>query len=639
MGFLEELENENALADKPRWKGTFRDFLMEYKKGRWPNAGILAHQRVRSMILSAGIEKVNHFGVERKKYKFFEDVLFGIEDTIDGIMQYVNSAADRTETSRRLLLLYGPPSSGKSEIVARIKRGLERFTRSDEGAVFAIEGSPMHENPFLLVPDYLREKFAAEYGVVIEGQLSPITQWRLDNEFKGKFMDFPVQQIYFSEAARVGIGTWLPSDTKSQDISELLGGLDYARIQDVGNEADPRAYNFNGELNVANRGVMEFIEGLKADEKFLRANLTATQEKSIKAPRFGLISVDCFIIIHTNEEEFVNFMNEKKYEAYHDRMVMVPAKYNLGYGDEVKIFQKLLYNSDALKHMHLAPHCLEVAGIFAVLSRLEHSEHENLMKKMKLYNKEHVKGRKIEEVPDLKRRSPREGMTGISPRFVIDQIAIAISKAKEEDRHYIIPLDVLRQLHEGIRISDRFKPEEKQKFDEYLGYAREELNELIRNDIQKAFFLEFAAEAKALCDTYLDHIEAALSHRKPRDPVTNEEIEVNTKLIESIESQIGITNNGREDFRNEILRAFTSAARKNHPFDYTQHAQLKEAIQKQLFHEREGVIRLTVSSRNPDPEGLKRINEVVERMCDQQGYTPASANAILKYASSHLFPK
>lgn len=639
MGFLEELEKENAVAAKPRWTGTFREFLMEFKKGRWPNAGILSHQRVRNMIISAGVEKSENFGVERKRYKFFEDKLFGIDETIDGIMQYINSAADRSETSRRLLLLYGPPSSGKSEIVARMKRGLEAYTRTDEGAVFAIDGSPMHENPFLLVPDYLREKFAEEYGVTIEGQLCPITQWHLDHDYQGKFMEYPVRQIYFSEANRIGIGTWLPSDVKSQDISELLGGLDYARIQDVGNEADPRAYNFNGELNVANRGIMEFIEGLKADEKFLRANLTATQEKAIKAPRFGLISVDCFILIHTNEEEFVTFMNEKKYEAYHDRMVMVPAKYNLGYSDEVRILQKLLSNSDALKGMHLSPHCLESAGMFAILSRLESTEHENLIKKMKLYNREHVKGRKIEEVPDMRKKSPREGMTGISPRFVIDQIAIAISKAKDEGRDYIIPLDVLRQLHEGIRVSDRFKPEDKQTFDEYLGYAREELNELIRTDIQKAFFLEFSDEARALCDTYLDHIDAALSGRKPRDPVTNDEIEVNMKLIESIESQIGVTNNGREDFRNEILRAFSSAARKQHPFDYTQHAQLKEAIQKQLFHEREGVIRLTVSSRNPDPEGLKRINEVVDRMCSQQGYTPASANAILKYASSHLFPK
>lgn len=1103
MGVFDELEKENVQAAKPRWKGSFREFLMEFKRGKWPNAGVLSHQRVRDMIHAAGVEKLDHFGVERKRYKFFEETLYGIEDTIDAIMQYINSAADRAETSRRLLLLYGPVSTGKSNLVSLIKGGLEQYTRTEAGAIFAVEGSPMHENPFMLIPDYLREKFAAEYKVVIEGKLSPITQWRLDNEYQGKFMDFPVEQIYFSEAARVGIGTWLPSDVKcltgdcliltnkglrrgndvflgnnsencsainpalrptslsrvfdngiqpvyrvqlrgmaieatsshrfrvvnshgefewcevkdilgksipiavgsnifgddatlerineavytdkhhavslpekmnpelarlvgyliaggrsdssriafqrndninedfrsilesqftahtgqevaqkekttiedqqidpfawasitinkqkvvdfinlnfevsrdahekripkciltssktsqiefleglylgnenafvayaayaananniwpprimfdsfsehlvvdiqamlinmgiysvissyvdlknklhyrlatenedtkslaailprfiknknadwifdntdkptaiehrhdfesfgnlqgliadirsatrgskeivdrhalgsknrrspsrqtlqnwltylnskdcqwvkpenaksiigrinnllkyrcipvvsveyaghkpvydievgdpqhaflvngvishnSQDLSELLGGLDYAKIQDVGNEADPRAYNFNGELNVANRGIMEFIEGLRADEKFLRANLTATQEKALKAPRFGLISVDCLIIMHTNEAEFINFMSEKKFEAYHDRMVMIPVKYNLSYSNEAKISQKLLNHSDALQNMHLSPHCLEVAGMFAVLTRLEPTEHENLIKKLKLYNKEHVKGRKIEEVPDLRKKSPREGMDGISPRFIIDQISIAISKAKEENRDYLIPLDILRQLHEGIRISDRFKQDDKQKFEEYLGLAREELNELIRNDIQKAFFLEFADEAKALCDTYLDHIEAALDHRKPRDPVTNEEIEVNTKLIESIEDQIGITNNGREDFRHEILRAFSVAARKNHPFDYTQHAQLREAIQKQLFHERQGVIRMTVSSRNPDPEGLKRINEVVGRMCDQQGYTPASANAILKYASSHLFEK
>lgn len=643
MSLFEKLEQANKSANQAyvnRWTGTFRDFLRLFETGEYTNIDVLSHRRICNMIESAGVEKSDYFGRTRQRYNFFEEQLFGVEQSIDAVMDYIHSAAQRTETSRRMLLLYGPPSSGKSQLVTLLKRGLERYTKSKEGAVFAIAGSKMHENPFLLVPYELRPEFEKQYKIVIEGDLSPISRHRLEHEFAGKFMDFPVEQIYLDEASRVGIGTWLPSDPKSTDQSELVGGIDFARIQEVGDEADPRAFNFNGELNIANRGLMEFVEGLKADEKFLRVLLTATQEKSIKAPRFGFISVDCFIVMHSNEEEFINFMNEKKYEAYHDRMVIIPVQYNLGVKNEVKIYEKLLANSDALVNMHIAPHTLTAASMFAVLSRMEPPDDDlSLVKKMKLYDGQAVKGRKIEQVPDIRKKCAREGMFGVSPRFVIDQISAAISRAAEDDRNFVTALDVLRQLNRGIRSRNTFSAEQKNRYEEFVDLARTEWNEMLRTDIQKAFFLSFDDEARNLCENYIDMIEAACSGQKPRDPVTGEEKEIDEKLMNSVEDHIQISSSGKEDFRNEILRAVGTASRKGRKFDYTEHAQLKEAIQKQLFQERQGTIRMTVSTRNPDPEALRRLNEVIDRMVQDQGYTAESANELLKYATAHLFDK
>lgn len=642
MGFIEDMEKQCDVEPQKRWKGTFRDFLKLCETKEYPDVGVLAHERVYNMIVATGTEKYDHFGVERKKFKFFEDYLFGMEETVDNIMAYIYSAAQRTETARRMLLLYGPVSSGKSEIVTLIKRGLEKYSRTKEGTVFALAGSKMHENPFLLVPLHLRPDFEKQYNVTIEGDLSPIARHRLENEFKDKFLDYPVEQIYLSEAKRIGIGTWLPSDEKGQDVSELVGGIDFAKIQEIGSESDPRAYNFDGELNVANRGIMEYIEGLKASEKFLRSNLTATQEKSIKAPRFGLISIDCFVIMHTNETEFNHFMNEKKYEAYHDRMVIVKAPYNLGVSNEVKIYDKLLKSSHALDNLHMAPHSLEAAGMFAVLTRLEPPHKDgglDIVKKMKLYDAKHVRGYKTEEVRNIKGKSPREGMTGVSPRFIIDQICASISKAKEDGVDFVTALDILRQLNAAILARDTFKPEEKNTYQRHIDTARSEWNEILRNDIQKAFFLSFEDEAKSLFENYLDQIEASCSGKKPRDPVTNEEVEIDEKLMQSVEDHVGVSSSGREDFRNEILRYVGSASRRGKKFDYMEHAQLREAIQKQLFQERQGVIRLTVSTRNPDPDDLRRRNDVIDRMVQQQGYTPASANELLKYATAHLFDK
>lgn len=643
--FLDKLEQASSLAEANKWSGSFRDFLRLFETGQYPSLTATAHQRAEKMITTSldgepATENADYFGQRRTKYNFFEKRLFGIEQAVDNVMAYIHAAARKTETARRMLLLYGPPSSGKSEMVAMMKRGLEEFSLHDSGAIFALEGSKMYENPFLLVPEHLRPEFEKQYNVRIEGKLSPHSQWRLTHDFNGKFMDYPIERIFISEASRVGIGTWLPQDPKSQDQSELVGGIDFAKIQDYGDEGDPRSYAFNGELNVANRGVMEFIEGLKADERFLRVLLTATQEKSIKAPRFGLISIDAFIVMHTNEEEFRNFMSEKKYEAYHDRMVIVRVPYNLGVSNEVKIYQKLLANSET-RDVHIAPHTLEAAAAFAVLSRLEPAKDNdiNLVKKMKLYDGQHVKGMKPEQVLDLRRKSVHEGMSGCSPRFVIDQISAAVSKAIEEDKKFVTALDILRQLSQGVSARDAFSAEAKTRYKEFIDMARQEFNDMLRGDIQKAFFLSYEDEARTLCAKYLDQIEAALAGTKPRDPVTGEETDVDENLMDAIEGHVDVTSSGKEDFRNEILRYFGSAARKGKTVDYTQHAALREAIQKQLFQERQGVIRMTVSSRNPDPDAIRRLNEVVDRMVTQQGYTAAAANELLKYATAHLFEK
>ncbi len=645
MNVLSTLEKANEQADTVNlWKGTFREFLKKYEDEKESNAniGVLAHQRLYNMILAGGTKKVDHFGKERISYGFFEDSLYGIENSIDEIVQYLHSAAQKTETSRRMLLMYGPPSSGKSDIINHLKKGLETYTRTAEGAIFALSGTKMHENPFLLIPEKLRSDFERQFGLRIEGQLSPTAAYRLKEEFHGKFMDYPVEQIYIDEATRVGIGTWLPQDPKGQDQSELVGGIDFAKIQEYGDEADPRTYNFNGELNVANRGIMEFIEGLKSDERFLRVLLTATQEKMIKAPRFGLIYCDTVILLHTNEEEFKNFMAEKKYEAYHDRMIIVRVPYNLSVSNEVKIYEKLLSKSDAIKNMHIAPKTLQAAAMFAVLTRLApppEGGELTLVKKMKLYDKQHVRGHKIEQVPDMRRKEPKEGMTGVSPRFTIDQISAAIATAHDEGRNYITPLDVLRQMNKGIFGRDSFSQDKKNLFESLIDEARNEWDDLLRNDIQKAFFVSYEKEARNLCENYLDQIDAACAGTKPRDPITGDEIDLDEKLMDSVEEQIDITSSGKEDFRNEILRAVGAAARAKKQFDYTQHSQLREAIQKKLFEERKNVIRMTVSTRNPDTDELKKINDVVARMVDQQGYSADSANALLKYATAHLFDK
>src|SRR5579875_1170471 len=254
---LEEYrDRERALA----WEGTFADYFEIAIKR--PSVTQLSHARVYDMIMAAGTETTRQGDL---RYNFFTEEIFGIEKPLQQIVEYFHSAAQRLEVRKRILLLMGPVGGGKSSIVALLKRGLEAYTRTEEGALYAIKECPMHEEPLHLIPQELRAEIEREHGLYIEGDLCPKCRWLLENKYSGRIEDVPVRRIAFSEKNRYGIGTFTPSDPKSQDVSELVGGIDLSTIGEVGVESDPRAYRFDGELNISNRGLMEFVEMLKCE--------------------------------------------------------------------------------------------------------------------------------------------------------------------------------------------------------------------------------------------------------------------------------------------------------------------------------------------------------------------------------------
>src|SRR5438093_2813434 len=611
------------------WTGTFRDYLgMVIKQ---PSLAQQAHARLYNMIKHVGMQ-VDDEGKEH--YAFFEQDLFGIDEPLARVVEYFKAAAMGSDVGRRILLLYGPPSSGKSQLVILLKRGLEVYTQTDEGAIYAIADCPQHEDPLNLMPHPLRKDFQAETGIHIEGELCPLCAVHLREQYQGDIYRVPVKRLFFSEKERMGIGTFVPSDPKSQDISELVGSIDLSTVGDYGSESDPRAYRFDGELNVANRGLMEFIEMLKADERFLYVLLTLSQEKNIKTGRFPLIYADECVISHTNETEFNEFLANKKSEALHDRMIMVRIPYNLKVSQEERIYQKLL-RATSLAGVHIAPHTLRVAAIFAVLSRLEEPKMSGLtlLKKLKLYDGDDVDGFRQKDVKQIKEQTEREGMDGISPRFIINRVSASLIKP---DTRCINPIDVLRALKDGIEQQSQFKKADRERYSNLIADARREYDEIARTDVQKAFFVSFEKEALTLLDNYLDHVEAYLDSKKLIDPVTEEERDPDEKLMRSIEDKVKVPESGKEAFRNEVFRKVAMAQRRGEHFDYTTHEKLKEAIEKQLFEERRDTIKLTVSTRNPDPDQLRKINEVIETLVTWEGYCSDCANELLKYVSSLL---
>lgn len=630
MDILKRLADHREREKKLLWEGTFTEYLEIAKQN--PHVAQTAHSRVYDMIRKAGIETDSN---GNKKYLFFSREIFGLDHAIERLVEeYFHSAARRLDVRKRILLLMGPVSGGKSTLVAMLKKGLEEYSRTDEGAIYAIKGCPMHEEPLNLIPKELRPEFEQELGIRIEGNVCPSCRQRLRDEYHGRIEDVIVERIFLSEDERVGIGTFSPSDPKSQDIADLTGSIDFATITEYGSESDPRAYRFDGELNKANRGLMEFQEMLKCDEKFLWNLLSLTQEGNFKAGRFALISADELVIAHTNETEYRNFIANKRNEALHSRIIVMPIPYNLQVSEEEKIYEKLVKQSD-LSHIHIAPHSLRTAAVFSILTRLKDSKKQgmDLIKKMRLYDGETLEGIKDVDVEELKNEFHDEGMQGIDPRYVINRISSALIRT---DADYINALDILRSLKDGLDQHPSITPEQRERYLNFIALARKEYDDIAKKEVQKAFVYSYEESAKALMDNYLDNVEAYCNWHKIKDPITGEEMEPDEKLMRSIEEQIGISENAKKAFREEILIRLSAYARKGKRFDYNSHERLREAIQKKLFVDLKDIVKITTSAKTPDEGQLKRMNEVIVRLVEDYGYTPASANGLLRYVGSLL---
>lgn len=995
---LKLLENHVDETSSLNWSGTLGDYINLVMED--PEIHMSSHTRVLRMIESHGIERGEDNSI--KKYNFFDEDLFGIDESLSEIMSYLKAASAGSEVSRRILLLYGPTSSGKSQLAVLLKRGLEEFSKTDEGQTYCLADSPMYEDPLTAVPESLRQRFFDDYGIKIDGKLSPYMDLVLRGEYDGDFLKLPVKRMFFSEQSRIGVGTFVPSDKKSQDVSELVGSMDLSKIGEFGSESDPRAYRFDGELNVANRGIMEFVEMLKVDQKFLYVLLTLAQEKNIKTGRFPFIYADEFLLAHsivgdepvpyrkdglvkfdtiadlaragdtnieviamnldtkefewtkvknfyshpftgnliktiqkngivettynhsiysddlepfypedkldvcalreaplievaesftlklsedmevdedgyarikdiegykgngqfrknkvkvrynlkdtqdvkdllktiawyiteghvnsahaiisqqslnelsliksaseriststsslqdrsdkkdrtsrlhlstkiwkdllelncgkysdgkkvpnfvfnlsnemltffldelvkgdgstnfyfdnaseeyeenffrykttskmlasqvgfissilgkdysiyhgytttgkdaygirfrlkdvnagvnkteslyveslevfdiacegnhsfvagvgqvlchnTNETEYKRFLAKDEMEALHDRIIVVRVPYNLQVSEEVKIYEKLISQA-MFRGVHIAPYTLYCAAMFAILSRLKESKNAGLtyLNKMKLYDGEEVEGFSQADVSSLRKEFEAEGMSGVSPRYIINRLSSALA---QDGASCMTPIDAIRVIRDGFSSNPKLDKEEIDRLENILTTVIEEYSKIARNEVQKAFFVNFEAEIQNLLSNYMDHVEAYLDGSKIEDE-WGEYAPPNERLMRSIEEKVGITESGKNSFRQEINRKMLKSARVNGgAYNYREHAKLREALEKQLFDERQDVIRLTVSARNPDEEELKRVNVVVQTLCDKHGYNAESANKLLRYVSS-----
>jgi serine protein kinase len=651
---------------RKNWEGSFEQYLDVVKQE--PQVTRNAFQRVYDMVMSYGVDTYEKAREKQTRYRFFDDpdhngqdAVFGLEDALAALANAFKSAAKGYGIEKRVLLLHGPVGSSKSTIARLLKKGLERYSHSDGGALFTlgwvdldkpevVHWCPMHEEPLHLIPGRFRDDVVARlnadqpagaYVVRIEGELCPFCRYVYNDRLRHYggdwtrvIQDVRVKRLLLSEKDRIGVGTFQPKDEKNQDSTELTGDINYRKIAEYGSDSDPRAFNFDGEFNVANRGIIEFVEVLKLDVAFLYDLLGASQEHKVKPKKFAQTDIDEVILGHTNEPEYRRLQNNEFMEALRDRTVKIDVPYVTRLADEIRIYEKD-YNRNKVHGKHIAPHTIEMAAMWAILTRLEEPKNANLslLQKLKLYNGKTLPGFTEDNIKELREQTTNEGMHGISPRYVQDKISNAL--VAHADATSINPFMVMNELESGLKHHSLITNEEtRNHYRELLGVVKEEYENIVKNEVQRAIAADEDA-LKRLCGNYIDNVKAYTQREKVKNKFTGQYEEPDERLMRSIEEKIDIPDSRKDDFRREIMNYIGALSIDGKTFNYKTNERLNKALELKLFEDQKDTIKLTsLVSKVVDADTQAKIDVVKQRLIRDYGYDDESATDVLHYVAS-----
>ena len=553
-----------------------------------------------------------------KIYPAFRE-FYGMEEVIEQVVSYFRHAAQGLEERKQILYLLGPVGGGKSSIAEKLKSLMELVP------FYAIKGSPVNESPLGLFSEDEDGKILEEdYGIprrYLRAVPSPWAVKRL-HEFGGDINKFRVVRRYPSILKQVAISKTEPGDENNQDISSLVGKVDIRKLEDFSQD-DPDAYSYSGGLCLANQGLMEFVEMFKAPIKVLHPLLTATQEGNYNSTEgLGAIPYSGILLAHSNESEWHTFRNNKNNEAFIDRIYIVKVPYCLRVSDEIKIYDKLLFNSSLAK-AHCAPDTLKMLAQFTVLSRLKEPENSNIYSKMRVYDGENLKdtdpkAKSIQEYRDS--AGVDEGMNGLSTRFAFK----ILSKVFNFDAHEVAanPVHLLYVLEQQIE-QEQFPAEVRERYLRFLKeYLAPRYIEFIGKEIQTAYLESYSEYGQNIFDRYVLYADFWIQDQEYRDPETGEilnRIALNEEL-EKIEKPAGISN--PKDFRNEIVNFVLRARANNNGKNPTwlSYEKLRVVIEKKMFSNTEDLLPVISFNAKASKEDQQKHNDFVTRMVER-GYT------------------
>ncbi|MEM1243399.1 MAG: PrkA family serine protein kinase [Pseudomonadota bacterium] len=552
------------------------------------------------------------------RYQAFDE-FYGMERSIEEFISYLKHAAQGLEEKKQILYLLGPPGGGKSSLADKLKALMEKIP------FYAVKGSPVHESPLgLFSYDEDGPILEERYGIprrYLRTIMSPWAVKRL-NEFNGDITKFKVVKVYPSIYNQIAIAKTEPGDENNQDISTLVGKVDIRKLEDFPQD-DPDAYSYSGGLNIANRGILEFVEMFKAPIKVLHPLLTATQEGNYNATE-GLPSIpfDGIVLAHSNESEWISFKNNKNNEAFIDRVFIVKVPYCTRVTEEIEIYKKLIRHS-SLTDSPCAPDTLKLMAEFSILTRIKEPENSSIYSKMRIYDGENLKdidpkAKTFQEYRDY--AGVDEGMSGLSTRFAFK----ILSKVFNYDRAEVAanPVHLLYVLEQQIT-QEQYPSDVQAK---YLRFIKEYLTpqyiEFIGKEIQTAYLESYFEYGQNLFDRYVTYADFWIQDQEFRDPDTGEIFNRQSlnEELEQIEKPAGISN--PKDFRNEVVNFVLRARAANHGKNpaWNSYEKLRTVIEKKMFSNTEDLLPVISFNPKASSDDKQKHKDFVNRMMSK-GYT------------------
>ena len=555
-----------------------------------------------------------------KIYPAFKD-FYGMESTIEQIVSYFRHAAQGLEEKKQILYLMGPVGGGKSSLAEKVKALIQEepiYVLKADGVL-----SPVFESPLGLFSDH-KDSLESEYGIpkrYVPACMSPWAVKRL-KEFNGDLSKFKVVKMYPSVQEQVAISKTEPGDENNQDISTLVGKVDIRKLADF-EQNDADAYSYTGGLCLGNQGILEFVEMFKAPIKVLNPLLTATQEKNFKGTEpIGAIPFTGIILAHSNESEWEKFTNDKKNEAFLDRIYKVQVPYCLRVSEEEKIYEKLIRES-FLGKAPCAPKTLHLLAEFSVLSRLKVPENSALYSKMRIYNGESLKdtdpsAKSIQEYRD--ESGLNEGMTGVSTRFAFKVLSKVFNY--DDDEVAANPVHLLYVLEQEVLKLQLNKEIESRYLYIIKSVLASKYADFIADEIQKAYIESYQTYGQNIFEKYVIYADNWLQGNDFRDPESGEILDrsiLNAEL-EKIEKSAGIAN--PKDFRAEVSN-FTLRFKANNEGKmpkWDAYHKIKNVIEKRIFASSEDLLPVISFNAKSNSEDQKKHQDFITRMNDR-GYT------------------
>ncbi len=519
-------------------------------------------------------DMIDYFG----KARVFEGV-YGMDPQLDDILAFFKGYAMSME--RRLLLLVGPQGSGKSMTVDKLKRRLEEYSRKPDGALYAVEGCPFHQHPFDLIPPDVRETEGIWWHE--ESVPCPVCE-RLIAKHDG-WRTLPVRQIFISARDKIGVAKHTPTDLRREDITNFVGNINFAMLKERGSTYDPDAYDFEGKVIWANRGILDWTEVFKSRRQLLSLLLELIQSKRIDLANFPTVHTDTVVIGHTNYPEYNVFLAEDIMEPLRGRIHKVDFPYNVDVQGEMQIYRALMERANRVRGdtKHVPQDAYELAATYAVRTRQE-----------------------------------SQGLRGLSPRFFEDAFSLAYTRSGR-----CVDLEVITEAIEHTfahqSIKDLNQKDLLKLFEETKVEFVNKKVDLIVEEIVPSHFYDYGQ------NLYLNYLDAAARSVQGESLAESEK-----ELLDDVEGILvqkrQISRQGRVAFENVLLERRDELRK----MSYRENEHLRVAINEIVFNKIKNCLRLYEKTEEMDAKSRELLDVLQRSAIEEHGYCAHCARTLFR---------